>query len=58
MVWPKMPKPNFVHINARDECGPRLLLKEIYDFIVEEEINFTISLLMTFLEITSFSAII
>ena len=35
MVWPKMSESDFVHINARDvpdECGPRLLLEEIYDF--------------------------
>ena len=60
MVWPKMPESDFVHINARDapdECGPRVLLEEIYDFTVKEEINYTIALRMTFLEISSFSAI-
>ena len=51
MVWPKMSVSDFVRINARDypdECGPRLLLDEIYDFIVKEEINYTFALLMPF----------
>lgn len=42
MVWPKMTKPEFVRINAKDdpeENAPTELLEEIYDSIVKEEIK-------------------
>ncbi|CAN6541337.1 unnamed protein product [Malus baccata var. baccata] len=42
MVWPKMSKLDFIHMNAVDdaeECAPTELLEEIYDSIVKEEIR-------------------
>ncbi|XP_052182190.1 brefeldin A-inhibited guanine nucleotide-exchange protein 5 isoform X2 [Diospyros lotus] len=42
MVWPKMSKADFIHMNATndpEECAPKGLLEEIYDSIVKEEIK-------------------
>lgn len=42
MVWPKMSKEDFVHMNATndaEECAPKELLEHIYDSIVKEEIK-------------------
>lgn len=42
MVWPKMSKSDFVHMNATndaEECAPTELLEKIYDSIVKEEIK-------------------
>ncbi|KAK6941180.1 Mon2/Sec7/BIG1-like, dimerization and cyclophilin-binding domain [Dillenia turbinata] len=42
MVWPKMSKSDFIHINALndpEECAPKELLEEIYESIVSEEIK-------------------
>ncbi|KAM1836189.1 hypothetical protein ACFX14_018147 [Malus domestica] len=42
MVWPKMSKLDFIHMNAVDdaeECASTELLEEIYDSIVKEEIR-------------------
>ncbi|KAI3459082.1 hypothetical protein Pfo_015745 [Paulownia fortunei] len=42
MVWPKMSKSDFIHMNATnnaEESAPQKLLEEIYDSIVKEEIK-------------------
>ncbi|KAF7836855.1 brefeldin A-inhibited guanine nucleotide-exchange protein 5 [Senna tora] len=43
MVWPKMSKSDFKHMNAMmndaEECAPTEMLEEIYDSIVKQEIK-------------------